>query len=97
MNYSLEELLLIDDFSRFSQKEVLEIIKDLKFNLKYYKFQKDSDREKLINTLSELKTEISELKKHIDFLKKANANISKNISRPLTLKERILGKITPGK
>ena len=93
MNYTINDILLMDNFDNISKKDMIEIIHALKYDLKYYKFQRDTYQDTLTNTINGLKIEIQNLNTQIETLNKYNGNLSKKIFKPLTLMERIKGKI----
>jgi hypothetical protein len=93
MRYNLDDILRMDNFDNLSKYEMIEVIHALKDNLKYYKYQRDHHQDTLNNTINGLKNEIQLLNSKVDTVNKQNSNILKKVFKPLTIMERIKGKI----
>lgn len=93
MKYTINDILLMDNFDNISKSDMIEIIHALKYDLKYYKFQRDTYQDTLTNNINGLKLDIQQLNTQIETLNKYNSNLNKKIFKPLTLMERIKGKI----
>lgn len=93
MRYTSDELFLLDNFDNLSKTEMIEIIKYLRNELKYYKLHRDNSHDVLSNANKLLSIEVQELKNKIETINGYNKNLSKQLIKPLTLIERIKGKI----
>lgn len=93
MRYTSDELFLLDNFDNLSKNEMIEIIKYLRNDLKYYKLQRDNTHDNLSNANKLLAIEVQQLKNQIETINGYNKNLSKQLMKPLTLIERIKGKI----
>lgn len=93
MRYTINDILLMDNFDNVSKSDMIEIIHALKYDLKYYKFQRDTYQDTLTNTINGLKIDVQQLNNQIETLNKYNSNLNKKIFKPLTFMERIKGKI----
>lgn len=89
----IDDILRIDNFNNFSRDELFEIINLLKHDLKYYKFHKDQNIQRLENCISTLNNKIVELDIMLNRQKDINNNFRKIIVRKLTFVERLTGKI----
>lgn len=87
------EILHLDNFDDLSRLELLEIIKILCNDLKYLKYRKDSGQEQLNTLVGSLRAQIEFDKKESTRLKQVNTNFRNKIIQPLTIMERIKGRI----
>lgn len=97
MRYSIDDIMRMDNFDSLSKYDMIDTIFALKNELKHYKYQRDSHQDNLNNNINALKLEIQNLNAKIDTINTYNSNYKKKIFKPLTLMERIKGKIDVNK
>lgn len=91
--WSTDEILRRDNFNDLSKNDLLDIILILRNDLKYYKYRKDSNHEQISNVISTLKAQLEQERMELIRVKGANTNFHNKIMRPLTVWERIKGRI----
>lgn len=90
---SIDDILRKDNFNDLSNNQLLEVILILRNDLKYYKYRRDNSQEQNTTHINVLKSQIEHEKKEVERLKQVNNNYRNKIVRPLTLWERIKGRI----
>ena len=76
-----------------SKNDLLDIILILRNDLKYYKYRKDANHEQVAATISSLKSQLEQKTVEVVKIKQSNDNIRNKVMRPLTILERIKGRI----
>jgi len=91
--WSIDEILRKDNFNDLSKNDLLDIILILRNDLKYYKYRKDANHEQVAATISSLKSQLEQKTVEVVKIKQSNDNIRNKVMRPLTILERIKGRI----
>lgn len=93
MNFTIAEILQLENFKDFNRETLISMINVLKYDLKYLKYQENKDRHKLIDTINGLQHDVNTQKILNEKLGNTNKILSKKLFRKLTFWERIKGKI----
>lgn len=91
--WSTDDILRMENFGDLSKTQLLEIIAILRNDLKYHKYRKDHNLEQSYAVISSLNSQLDAGKKEFERIKQSNVNFYSKINRPLTLWERIKGRI----
>lgn len=88
---SIDEILRMPDFEKFSKGELLEIVYAMQQELKYYKYHKDRVIDELNSHLNIAREKNIEYKNKLDIALKTNKKFSQHLFKKLTIKERLRG------
>lgn len=94
--WTIDDILRNENFSGLGQQDLLEIISSLRQDLKYHKYRKDSAHEQLRTTIDAMRAEANAKNIELDRLKAVNDNFHRSLGRPLTLWERLSGRLDIG-